>query len=119
MAAGNDLERADELVAATLDRQSVLQGADSQEVFAVLHEMLLHRLTGSAEIMCDQLIYLVGLSERSNLSIYVVPSGLGVHAGLGGALNLASGDGGPDVLHMHGTPEGTTTEIRSLVPKAT
>ena len=44
MAAGNDLERADELVAATLDRQSVLQRADPPEVIAVLHEMVLHRL---------------------------------------------------------------------------
>lgn len=118
MAAGNDLERADELVAATLDRQLVLQGADPPEVVAVLHEMVLHRLIGSAEIMFDQLIHLAGLSERPNLSIHVVPSGIGAHAGLGGALNLASGDGGPDVLHMDGTPEGTTTETRSLVRKA-
>ena len=118
MAAGNDLERADELVAATLDRQSVLQGADPAEVVAVLHEMVLHRLIGSAVIMHDQLIHLADLSERPNLSIHVVPAGIGAHAGLGGALNLASGDGGPDVLHMDGTPEGTTTETRSLVRKA-
>jgi len=118
MAAGNDLERADELVVATLDRQSVLQGADPPEVVAVLHETVLHRLIGSAEIMHDQLIHLAELSERPNLSIHVAPSGIGAHAGLGGALNLASGDGGPDVLHMDGTPEGTTTETRSLVRKA-
>ena len=118
MAAGNDLERAGELVAATLERQLVLQGAAPAEVGVVIHEMVLHRFIGSAEIMHDQLIHLAELSERPNISIHVVPSGIGAHAGLGGALNLASGDGGPDVLHMDGTPEGTTTETRSLVRKA-
>src|SRR5690348_6927963 len=68
--------------------------------------------------MHDQLIHLAELSERPNISIHVVPSCIGAHAGLGGALNLASGDRGPDVLHMDGTPKGTTTETRSLVRKA-
>ena len=77
MAAGTDLERADELVAATLERQSVLQGTDPPEVVAVLHEAVLHRLIGTAEIMHDQLIHLAELSERPNLSIHVVPSGIG------------------------------------------
>jgi transcriptional regulator with XRE-family HTH domain len=118
MTAGNDAERAEEMVGATLDRQAVLDRAEPPEVVAVLHEMVLHRLIGSCEIMHDQLAHLTGLAERPNISVYVVPSGIGAHAGLGGALNLASGDGGPDVLHMDGTPEGTTTESRSLVRKA-
>ena len=118
MAAGNDPERADELVAATLDRQSVLQRADPPEMIAVLHELVLYRLIGSAEIMHDQLTHLAELSGWPNISIHVVPSDIGAHAGLGGAMNLASGDEGPDVLHKDGTPEGTTTETRSLVRKA-
>jgi len=118
MAAGNDAERADEMVGATLERQAVLDRAEPPEVVAVLHEVVLQRLIGSTEIMHDQLTHLADLSERPNISIFVVPSGIGAHAGLGGALNLASGDGGPDVLHMDGTPEGTTTESRSLVRKA-
>ncbi len=46
MAGGNDPERAEELVAATADRQSVLLRADPPEVVAVLHEMVLRRLIG-------------------------------------------------------------------------
>ena len=118
MAGGNDVERADELVAATLDRQSVLQRADPPEVVALLHEMVLHRLIGSAEIMHDQLTHLADLSERPNISVNVVPSGIGAHAGLSGDISLASGDGGPDVLHTDAVPEGHTTESRSLVRKA-
>ncbi len=115
----NDPERADELVAATLERQSVLQRADPPEVIAVLHEMVLHRLIGSAEIMHDQLIHLVDWSERPNISVHVVPSGVGAHAGLSGDINLASGDGDPDVLHTDAVPEGHTSETRSLVRRAT
>jgi hypothetical protein len=118
MAGGNDLERADELVGATLDRQSVLQRGDPPEVVAVLHEMVLHRLIGSAEIMHDQLIHLADLSERPNISVHVVPSSIGAHAGLSGDISFASGDGGPDVLHTDAVPEGHTTETRSLVRRA-
>jgi transcriptional regulator with XRE-family HTH domain len=118
MAGGIDPERADELVAATLERQSVLHRPDPPEVIAVLHEMVLRRLIGSAEIMHDQLIHLADLSEYPNISVHVVPSGIGAHAGLSGDVSLASGDGNPDVLHTDAVPEGHTTETRSLVRRA-
>ncbi len=118
MAGGIDPERADELVAATVERQSVLLRADPPEVVAVLHEMVLLRLIGSPGIMHDQLIYLADLANRPNISIHVVPSGVGAHAGLSGDISLASGDGSPDVLHTDAVPEGHTTETRSLVRRA-
>ncbi len=118
MAGGNDPERADQLVAATMERQSVLQRADPPEVVAVLHETVLHRLIGSPEIMHDQLTQLADLANRPNVSIHVVPSSAGAHAGLSGDISLASGDGSPDVLHTDAVPEGHTTEARSLVRRA-
>jgi transcriptional regulator with XRE-family HTH domain len=118
MAGGNDLERADEIVTATLERQAVLLRADPPEVVAVLHEMVLHRLIGSAEIMHDQLASLANLSEQPNISVHVVPSSAGAHPGLAGDVSLASGDGDPDVLHTDAVPEGHTTETRSLVRRA-
>jgi transcriptional regulator with XRE-family HTH domain len=118
MAGGNDPERADDLVAATLERQSVLLRVDPPEVVAVLHEMVLRRLIGSAGIMHDQLMHLADLSGRPNLSLHVVPSGVGAHAGLSGEFSLASGDGDPDVLHTDAVPEGHTTETRPLVRRA-
>ena len=80
--------------------------------------MVLRRLIGSAEIMYDQLIHLVDVSERPNISVHVVPSGVGAHAGLSGDISLASGDANPDVLHTDAVPEGHTTETRSLVRRA-
>jgi hypothetical protein len=48
----------------------------------------------------------------------VVPTAAGATAGLSGDISLASGDGGPDVLHTDAVPEGHTTESRSLARKA-
>ena len=45
------------------------------------------------------------------------PSDNGANAGLGGAFDLASGDGGPEVLRMEAV-EDVTAERRSLVRKA-
>jgi transcriptional regulator with XRE-family HTH domain len=118
MAGGSDPERADALVTATLNRQRVLTRADPPEVIAVIRESVLHSLIGSPQIMYDQLSHLVTMTDRPNISIHVVPSGVGAHAGLSGDLSLASGDGTPDVLHTDAIPEGHTTEMRSIVRRA-
>jgi transcriptional regulator with XRE-family HTH domain len=118
MADGNDDDRADELVTATLERQAVLSRPDPPEVIAVLRESVLHSLIGSPEIMHAQLTHLAGMASRPNISVHVVPSSIGAHAGLSGDISLASGDGTPDVLHTDAVPEGHTTETRTLVRRA-
>jgi transcriptional regulator with XRE-family HTH domain len=118
MAGGSDPERADELVTATLERQRVLSRVDPPEVVAVLHETVLNRLIGSPEVMHEQLSHLADMASHPNISVHVVPSSTGAHAGLSGDISLASGDGTPDVLHTDAVPEGHTTETRSLVRRA-
>ena len=76
---------------------------------------MLHRLIGSPGIMHDQLIHVTELAERPYVCVQVVPTAVGATAGLSGAVNLASGDGSPDVLHTDAVPEGHTAESRSLV----
>ena len=78
---------------------------------------MLHRLIGSPGVMADALVTVAGLSERPNVSVQVLPSDTGASAGLGGAFDIASADGTPDVLRMDGV-EDVTTENRSLVRKA-
>jgi transcriptional regulator with XRE-family HTH domain len=119
MAGGIDPERADDLVHATMERQSVLSRADPPEIIAVLHESVLRRLIGSPAVMHDQLGHLAELADCPNVSVHVVPSSAGAHAGLSGDISLASADGAPDVLHTDAVPEGHTKETRSLVRRAT
>jgi hypothetical protein len=102
LAAGEDDERADELVAARMDRQAILDRARPPHVVAVLDEAVLHRLIGTPAVMHDQLTH----------------GSTGANAGLSGGFQLASCDGAPDVLNMSGV-EDVTAESRSLLRRAT
>jgi transcriptional regulator with XRE-family HTH domain len=106
------------LVTAKLERAVILDRADPPDVVALVDELVLHRLIGSPEIMHDQLIHVADLAQRPYVCVQVVPTAVGATAGLSGAVNLASGDGSPDVLHTDAVPEGHTTESRSLVHNA-
>jgi hypothetical protein len=66
----------------------------------------------------DLPVRIAELAERPYVCVQVVPTEAGATAGLSGDINLASGDGGPEVLHTDAVPEGHTTESRSLVRKA-
>jgi transcriptional regulator with XRE-family HTH domain len=88
-ATGIDRDRASELATARLDRQSILDSADTS---VVLDESVLHRLIGSPVIMCEQLTHVAELSERANISVQVVPASTGANAGLSGGFWLAASD---------------------------
>jgi len=111
-------ETIEPLVTAKLERAVILDRADPPDVVALIDELVLHRLIGSPEIMHDQLIHVADLAQRPYVCVQVVPTAVGATAGLSGAVNLASGDGSPDVLHTDAVPEGHTTESRSLVRNA-
>lgn len=117
-AAGLDEDAAQGLAAVRLNRQVILNRRDPPHVVAVLDESVLHRLIGSPQVMADQLARFAELSERANISIQVVPSDIGANAGLGGAFDLASGDGAPEVLRMDAV-EDVVTDSRSLIRTAT
>ncbi len=105
------------LVAARMARRAIFDKPDPPDVVVVLDEAVLHRLIGSPQVMYDQLAEVAECSVRPYICVQVVPAGNGANAGLGGALNIAGGDGAPDVVHMDAV-EGQTTERRALVRKA-
>ena len=117
VAAGADADKAEEMVGARMSRQSIFERSKPPSVSVVLDESVLHRLIGSPQVMHDQLVHLVELSQRPYLMIQVLPAANGANAGLGGAINLASGDGTPGVLLTEAV-EDQTTENRALVLKA-
>jgi hypothetical protein len=57
---------------------------------AVIDQHVLHRLIGSASVMAEQCAHLLGIAERSNIALHVVPEGANV--GLWGAFNIAARD---------------------------
>jgi hypothetical protein len=80
----------------------------------VLEEGALHRLIGSPAIMHDALMQVAAMALRPSIVVQVVPASKGANAGLGGAFDIASADGAPDILRRDGV-EDHTTENRSLV----
>jgi hypothetical protein len=110
-------ESLDDLVAARIGRQAIFAGAEPPQVIAILDEAVLQRLVGSARIMHDQLVRLSAMSERPFISVQVIPSSTGAHAGLAGSFMLASLDGKPDILHIDSV-EDLLVDRSALVRKA-
>jgi transcriptional regulator with XRE-family HTH domain len=107
----------DALVAARLERQTILDRAAPPDVVVVLDEAVLHRLIGTPQVMHDALVQVAEVSRRPYIVVQVVPASNGANAGLGGAFYIAAADGMPETLQMVGV-EDQTTEKRSLVRKA-
>jgi len=82
-----------------INRQVVVEGAEPPHVTAVVHELVLYRLVGDAEVMVAQLARLLELSERRHITIQVVRDA-GYFVGMEGAFEIASGDGMPDIVMM-------------------
>jgi transcriptional regulator with XRE-family HTH domain len=116
-AMGHDSDKADEMVAARLARQAIFDRTKPPNILVVLDESVLHKLIGSPHVMHEALMHVVALSERPYIVVQVLPASSGANAGLGGAINLASSEGTPDVLLTEAV-EDQTTENRSLVQKA-
>ncbi|MGP4027004.1 helix-turn-helix domain-containing protein [Actinomadura sp. 3N407] len=99
-----------ELVSKRMERQSVLTKINPPRVWLTLDEAALRRTVGSPDIMREQFIYLLEVSERSNVMLNVIPESVGYHAGLEGTLTLLSFTEGPDVAYVETTGEGLLIE---------
>jgi transcriptional regulator with XRE-family HTH domain len=74
----------DNLVAARMARQAVLTRASAPQFFAVVDEGALRRPIGEPGVMRRQLLHLLGVVEQPHLTLRVVPTAAGAHAGLRG-----------------------------------
>ncbi|MDX8031604.1 helix-turn-helix transcriptional regulator [Lentzea sp. BCCO 10_0856] len=57
----------------------------SREFVFFVHEQALRLPVGSPDVMKDQLLHLLGMEQRSYITIRVVPTAMGAHAGLSGS----------------------------------
>ncbi|MGH3318911.1 MAG: helix-turn-helix domain-containing protein [Streptosporangiaceae bacterium] len=102
--------RADELVAARLERQALLSRAEPPLTWFVIAEGVLHCRVGDATVMQEQLQALLDASRYAHVTIQVVPSSAGPHPGLNGAFALASFDGAPSVVYLESARGGQVTD---------
>jgi hypothetical protein len=102
-----DDDALDQLVTARIGRQAMFDKPNRPKLWVVLDELVLHRLIGTPKVTYDQLVQVADMSERSYISVQVVPTSTGANAGLGGAFTIARIPGKPDVMHVEAV-EGQT-----------
>jgi transcriptional regulator with XRE-family HTH domain len=100
----------DELVTERVARQAIFGKPEQPHLWVVLDESVLHRIIGGPKCMYDQLVHLADLSERSHISIQVVPASGGAHAGLACAFMIGSLDDEPDLLLIEAVEDQTIRE---------
>ena len=111
----------DNLVAARLARQAILTREDPPPplLWALIDEGVLHRPVALDEVMHDQLMYLVEMSRRPNITIQVVPYSAGGHTGLLGAFVIADLDSSPGIVYLEDIADGRTFEDPGAVSRVT
>jgi hypothetical protein len=89
-------------VSVRMHRQELLTAEHAPRVWAIMDEAALRRPVGGAEVMSGQLRHLIKMSELDNITLQVVPFGVGAHDGAGGSftvLRFAEPDV-PDVVYI-------------------
>jgi len=101
----------EERVEERLRRQSVLAREDPPLYHAIVDEAAISRPVGSPKIMHDQLMHVVEVAERTEMTIVqVIPFRAGGHAGFGGGpIVLASFDG-KEVAYVDNALRGDVVE---------
>lgn len=72
----------DSLITVRMERQSILDRDKPPKIWAIMTEGTLRQVVGGYAVMLDQLNHLVRLTERSNITLQVLPFEAGAHAGV-------------------------------------
>jgi transcriptional regulator with XRE-family HTH domain len=75
----------DEIVAARMERQAILDQAKPPELWVTIEEAVLRRPVGGPAIMYEQLNHLLQAAQRPNVVLQVIPASVAVHPALAGS----------------------------------
>ncbi|HEY1176128.1 MAG TPA: helix-turn-helix transcriptional regulator [Phytomonospora sp.] len=78
----------DRRVQARAERQARLRSDDPPALFAMFDEGALKRPVGGKEVLCGQLAHLLELAVLPNITIQLIPTAAGAHAGVTGSVTL-------------------------------
>jgi transcriptional regulator with XRE-family HTH domain len=101
---GSEKTRIDQIWAARLERQELLDRVDQPEMFFILDQAAVQRPIGGDGVMRHQRARLLELAARPKISVQVVPFDVGAHLGLRGPFVYLEFPGAddPDVLYLEG-----------------
>jgi hypothetical protein len=103
-----------------MKRQAILDRDDPPPpvVVALVDQSALLREIGGPKVMCDQLLHLIEMSLRPNITIQVIPN-TGAHPGLLGAFTVADLGGSPAIVNIEDIADGRVTEDAGSVSTVT
>ena len=104
--AGARLGNTDELVAARMTRQHILERDDRARLWITIDENLLWRVVGEPAVMARQLRAMVEATEDQRTVVQVVPYEVGAHASMDGPFVGLTMDEGADVICTEGRVRG-------------
>jgi transcriptional regulator with XRE-family HTH domain len=100
----------DELVAARMNRQQILDRDEPPLLWIVMGEAVLHGLVGTPAVMQAQLQHLTAMAGRPNITIGIIPASAGAHVGLLGAFAVAEGAEKQRVGYLETVTNGVVAE---------
>ncbi|MEW1694807.1 helix-turn-helix transcriptional regulator [Streptomyces sp. NPDC091278] len=102
-------ERLDELVAARMERQRILEREHPPVVCVVLDEAVLYRDIGGVEVMRKQLEHLLTFRDHPWVQVQVLPFAAGQHSAMMGSFTVLRFDEDPDLFYLEGYGSGHMT----------
>jgi hypothetical protein len=105
-----------ERLAGRLSRQAILEREDPPPpvVCALIDQSAINREIGGPVVMRDQLLHLVAMSRRPNVTVQIIPN-TGAHPGLLGAFTVADLGGSPGIVNLEDIADGRVAEDAATV----
>jgi transcriptional regulator with XRE-family HTH domain len=108
----------DERVTARLKRQEIITRESPPHFWSLVDESSLRRRVGGSQVMRDQLQVMVELAAAPNMTLQVVPFGLGAHPGLDNTFEfLEFHSGQPPVVYVESMAGGLYLESTSDIDR--
>ncbi|MGW7706477.1 helix-turn-helix domain-containing protein [Streptomyces sp. NPDC054771] len=111
----DDLEN---LVAARMERQRILEREHPPLIWVILDEAVLHRPIGGRDVMRRQLLHLLEFADHRWMRIQVLPFAAGEHTSLDGSFTTMRFESDPDIVYTEDIVSGHMTANPDTVREA-
>ncbi|MGW6732239.1 helix-turn-helix domain-containing protein [Streptomyces sp. NPDC055013] len=111
-------DKLDELLAARMERQRILNRERPPLTLVVLDEAVLHRPIGGAEVMREQLLHLLSFKDERWIRVQVLPFCVGEHVSLAGSFNWLRFVDDPDIVYTEDLISGHMTANPETIREA-
>jgi transcriptional regulator with XRE-family HTH domain len=98
----------EKIIAAKLERRNLFHW--SRRFVFFIHEQALRLPVGGPEVMKDQHIHLLAMAQRSYITVRIVPTAIGAHAGISGSFLQLSYEKFEPVIFIEGETSGLFLE---------